>query len=178
MWVSCNLILLNLSDNFFYIVYFCLYLSISIKLSLLHTHYYRIIIHYFSTFLALPFFLGTCRLFPIIALLPTNILYKLFLLFQLYLSFGAPVVCSLLLPYYQQIFSTNSLSLSLSLSLLQLYSQLTSHYLRHLSNIFQFLNNIIHIFTHFFTYTYFQKSKNNVTRTTLPNGLVVAKKNK
>ena len=78
MWVSCNLILLNLSEIFFYIVYFCLYLSISIKLSLLHTHYYRIIIHYFSTFPTLPFF------------------------------FWAPIFCSLLLPYYQQIFSTNS----------------------------------------------------------------------
>ena len=147
MWVSCNLILLNLSDNFFYIVYFCLYLSISIKLSLLHTHYYRIIIHYFSTFPALPFFFGhlsfvpyycpttnkystnsfyfssftfllghpsfvpyycpttnkyslqtlstfpalpffwgTRRLFPIIALLPTNILYKLSLSLSLSLS--------------------------------------------------------------------------------------------
>ena len=160
----------------------CIFVFISLSLSNCHyylPHYYRIIIHYFSTFPALPFsfghlsfvpyycpttnkyslqtlstfpalpfFWGTRRLFPIIALLPTNILYKL------------------------------SLYLSLSLSLLQLYSQLTSHYLRHLSNIFQFLNNIIHIFTHFFTYTYFQKSKNNVTRTTLPNGLVVAKKNK
>ena len=40
-----------------------------------------------------------------------------------------------------------------------------------LNNHFQFLNNIIYIFKHFFTYTYFQQNINNIIRTTLPNAL-------
>ena len=77
MWASCNLILLNLCDIFFLL---CIFVFDSLSLSNYHyyiPHYYEIIMHYFSTFLALPFLLGTRHLFPIIALLPTNILYKL-----------------------------------------------------------------------------------------------------
>ena len=63
--------------TFFYIAYFCLCLSISVKLSLLCIpllwNYNALL---FQLYL---FFGGTCRLFPIIVLLPTNILYKLFL---------------------------------------------------------------------------------------------------
>ena len=156
----------------------CIFVFISLSLSYCHyyiPHYYKIIIHYFSTFPALPFFFGYLSFVPYYC--PTTNKYSTnsFYFSSFTFLLGHPSF----VPYYcptTNKYSLQTLSLSLSLSLLQLYSQLTSHSLRHLSTIFQFLNNIIHIFTHFFTYTYFQKSKSNVTRTTLPNGLVVAKK--
>ena len=54
-----------------------------------------------------------------------------------------------------------------SFTLLLIWKQYGAVWYVILSNDFQFLYNITHIFTHFFTHIYFQKNTNNITKQAL-----------